>query len=67
MSVYCAAVDCKYNSDTNRCTAKSISLYSHSVMTVWEGRQEFWRCKNYELSDEAKRLSAAIKQMMEGK
>ncbi len=65
MSVYCAAFDCKYNGRTNRCTAKRITLSWHSVMTVWEGRQEFWRCKNYEVSDEAKRLQETIKQMME--
>ena len=62
MSVYCAAVECKYNGNSNKCTAKKISLSSHSVMTLWEGRQDFWKCKNYEVSDE---YVALIKQFYE--
>ena len=60
MSVYCAAVECKYHSDTNRCTAKKVTLSSHSVMTVWNGRQEFLKCKQYEMSEEYK---AVLKQI----
>ncbi|MBQ9662697.1 MAG: DUF1540 domain-containing protein [Oscillospiraceae bacterium] len=39
MRVHCGAVECKYNGNKNRCTAKSIDLSWHSVMTVWMGRQ----------------------------
>lgn len=66
MSVYCAAADCKYNSDKNRCTAKQVTLSWHSVMTVWEGRQDFLRCRSYEMSDEAKKIFEIIKQAEEG-
>ena len=31
-------------------------------MTLWEGRQDFWKCKNYEVSDE---YVALIKQFYE--
>lgn len=60
MSVYCGAIECKYNNDRNRCTAGKIVLSSHSVMTVWEGRQDFWKCKNFELSDQSKAILAAL-------
>ena len=66
MGVYCAALECKYHSDTNRCTAKKIILSSHSVMTVWNGRQEFLKCRSYEMSDEAKRIFETIRKAEEG-
>lgn len=52
--IYCAAIDCKYNNDKNVCTAKSINLSANSVMTVWEGRQEFNTCRTFEKSQFAK-------------
>jgi len=51
MSVYCASSECKYNSNTGRCTAKRVDLTWHSISTVWDGRQEFLKCKQYEMSD----------------
>ena len=66
MSVYCAALECKYHGDTNRCTAKNIILSSHSVMTVWNGRQEFLKCKQYEMSEEYKALLTALRMAEEG-
>lgn len=66
MSVYCAALECKFHSDTNRCTAKRITLSSHSVMTLWNGRQEFWKCKQYEMSDEYKAILEQIGLAEEG-
>ena len=64
MSVYCGSIECKYNSSTNRCTAKKIVLSSHSILTVWDGRQDFWRCGNYEMSEESRAIEKALKQMM---
>lgn len=61
MSVYCAAVECKYHSDTNRCTAKQITLSSHSIMTLWDGRREFLKCKQYEMSEDYKAVLAVIR------
>lgn len=61
MSVYCAAIECKYHSETNRCTAEEIILSSHSVITVWDGRQEFLKCKQYEMSEEYKALLAVLR------
>ena len=65
MSVYCAAAECKYHSDTNRCTAKRITLSSHSVMTLWDGRQDFLKCKQYEMSEEYKAVLTVIRKAEE--
>lgn len=53
-NVYCAAMDCKFNGDDGKCHAKSIVLSANSIMTVWEGRQQFNKCKTYEESDRFK-------------
>ena len=50
--IFCAAIDCEYYRSDGRCTAKSVCLSDHSVMTVWEGRQRFQRCKTYQKSKE---------------
>lgn len=54
--IHCAAVDCKYNSKNNTCTAKEIYMSDHSIMTMHDGRQHFWRCKQYEMDEEAKKF-----------
>ena len=59
--VYCASFDCKYNGDDNRCHAKTIELSDHSVMTMWEGRQQFNKCKTYEQLQEEKELFERLK------
>ena len=58
--VYCAAMDCEFNSDKGTCTAKSIALSANSVMTVWDGRQEFNKCKTYQKSEEAIRIESML-------
>ena len=54
--IYCADVGCSYNNDKGICTAKKVALSWHSVMTLWEGRQEFQRCKTRETSMEYRAL-----------
>lgn len=56
-NIKCAAVECKYNSEDNYCTAdETVILTAHSVMTVWNGRQDFWKCKNFAVSDEYREI-----------
>lgn len=43
--VKCADDGCRFNDGTGRCTADKIALSWHSIVTVWDGRQEFHRCK----------------------
>ena len=58
--VKCAAYDCKYNSDKNICTAKDINLGWTSCMTLWDGRQEFWKCRNFEMSEESRMIKEKL-------
>ena len=53
--VVCATLECKWNDD-GVCELKKIELQWNSVVTLWDGRQEFNRCKMYEESDDAKRI-----------
>lgn len=54
--IYCADVGCSFNNDKGVCTAKKVALSWHSVLTVWEGRQEFNRCKTRQTSKEQREL-----------
>ena len=62
--VYCAALDCAFVSEDGKCHAKSISLSDHSVVTMWEGRQRFNRCKTWQESEHAKELRKQIEPLL---
>ena len=62
--IYCAAIDCEYNNSKNVCTAKDVSLSDHYVMTVWEGRQRFNRCKAYKESSFSREIREKLEQIM---
>ena len=63
--VYCANIACKYLDDDNMCQNNKIGLSYHSVVTVNDGRQEFARCKQYEMSADAKRIYNGFKEYYE--
>lgn len=63
--VICAACDCKWNDVNNRCRAKEIHLEDNHIMTVYDGRQHFNRCQDYEMSEQMKRLYEEFKRLME--
>lgn len=50
--IICAAVECKYNSDENVCTAKTITLGENFVHTVHQGQRQFWGCHRFEQSED---------------
>lgn len=54
--IICANSMCKYNNDKNVCTAKTAEMSWHSVMTVHDGRQEFLKCKTYEMDEHYKEI-----------
>jgi len=61
-TVYCAAVECEHN-DRNRCNAKTISLSEGYVHTVHQGFLQVWTCRQYEMSEDAKRLLEEMKRL----
>lgn len=64
--IFCAAMDCEFNGDDGKCHAKDVALSDHSIMTLWEGRQRYQKCKKYQKSQAAvemeRYIEAAIKQ-----
>lgn len=64
--VECATIECKYNHDCV-CTKKSINLSNHLIHTMYEGVQGFWRCKDFEKSEEAKRIEQMWKELLKGR
>lgn len=62
--VICAAYDCIWNDVNNQCRAKEINLSDNYIMTLYDGRQHFNRCNEYEMSEESKELWKQFKEML---
>ena len=61
--IYCADPSCEFCNDKGVCTAKNVSLSWQSIMTLWEGRQEFHRCKTYQKSKRSVELEQQFKEL----
>lgn len=58
--VICAAEDCEYCSNDHICGLKELKLADCYYQTVYEGRQHFWRCKQYQKSKKAKQIEKML-------
>lgn len=65
--VYCADITCKFNDINGLCTQKKIAFSFHSVNTLWEGRQEYHRCKMYQKAENIGQFEKIIRQKAEKK
>ncbi len=65
-NITCACFDCKYCNDNSQCTAKEIKIAFGNIATVWEGRQDVWWCKSFEMSEEAKDIYQRIAEILKG-
>lgn len=63
--IYCAAVDCEFCREDGRCTAKTVTLSDHSIVTFWDGRQRFQRCKTWQKSQLAAEMEERMKQLLD--
>lgn len=61
--IYCAATDCEFNGDKGICTAKKVALSWSSIMTLWDGRQQFNKCKTYQKSMDAIKIENMVAEM----
>ena len=61
--IYCADVGCRFNNDNGVCTARKVALSWHSVMTVWDGRQEFQRCKTREKCQKMREMEKKMEEL----
>ena len=62
--IICAACDCKWNDVNNRCRAKEVHLEDNYIMTIYDGRQHFNRCQNYETSETMKSIMKEFERMI---
>lgn len=65
--VICADATCKWNGDDCVCTSPKIALSWNSVWTKYQGRREFYICKNYEQSEESKIINNKVLEVILGK
>lgn len=63
--ITCTCWDCKFCNEDSQCTAKEIKLTNGNISTVWEGRQDVWWCKSFEMSKEAQKNQEIIKKIFE--
>lgn len=58
--VICASEDCEYCSADHICTQKELKLADCYYQTVYEGRQHFWKCKQYKKSAQAQHIEEML-------
>lgn len=54
--IICPCAECIHNGDRSVCKADKVELGWRNMATVNEGRVDMWVCKQYELSELAKRI-----------
>lgn len=55
--VICPSVECIHNGKRYICNCDKVELKWRNMATVNEGRVDMWICKQYELSDDAKKIT----------
>ena len=65
--VKCPCGECVHNGENYVCQADNLSLGWRNMLTVNEGRVDMWICKQYELSNWAKRIDENIREFMENR
>ena len=63
--IYCAAVECEWNKD-GKCKAQTVALSANSIMTMWDGRQDFNTCKTFQKSQRATDMEKQFTEYMKG-
>ena len=61
--IYCADPTCKFCNSKGICMQPEISLSYNSVMTLWDGRQSFNKCKSYERSQRTIDMEQKLKDL----
>lgn len=58
--VWCAEIECKHNRN-NMCRRKEVKFSAGHVHTIHQGFLHVWQCKDYELSEDAKKIMEVLK------
>lgn len=61
--VYCCDVTCEFCNEKGVCTQKSICLGYRRVNTVYDGLQDYNKCKSYQKSQRAIQLEKLFQDM----
>lgn len=61
--VICPCVECIHNGKHYVCKADKVEFKYRNMATVNEGRVDMWICKQYELSEYAKKIEAELKDL----
>ena len=64
--ITCAENRCKYYKNS-RCQAKEINLTANSIMTLWQGSQDFNTCKTFEESEESRKIRGQVEEFFKNK
>lgn len=64
--IKCPSDECKWNTN-NKCTAKKINLSWHSIMTKHDGRQEYWKCAQCEMTPEDMEKFEKLKELFQNR
>ena len=59
--IICPCVECIHNGQHSVCNADKVELKWRNMATVNEGRVDMWICKQYELSEYAKKIETIFK------
>ena len=57
--VWCASIECKHNKN-NQCIAKEINLSEGYANTFHQGYMQYWKCRSFKESKEAKEIKKLI-------
>lgn len=63
--ILCPCIECIHNGNHYVCNAKKVELKYRNMATVNEGRVDMWVCKQYELSEYAKRIDKEFAKFFE--
>lgn len=63
----CSDVSCKYCSDNYKCKypKKDLSFSHHSVVTLYQGRQEYLKCNAYETHEMYIKIHNELERILE--
>ena len=65
--VICPCTECVHNGDHYICNAEKVEFIYRNMATVNEGRVDMWKCKQYELSEIARKIDEGFSEYIKQK
>lgn len=64
MNIKCSNLKCKYRNDRGNCKAKNLTLVLNSVCTLFQGQQDYLKCKSFEIDEDYIKLKNKIDKLL---